>query len=68
MVIFGLDALILTTLAMVHMDRRATAAAGMFVFSTAVAACLVLLMINDRPFSAGGFVVEPAALKQVGLD
>jgi hypothetical protein len=68
MVIFALDALILTTLAMVHMDRRATAAAGMFVFSTAVAACLVLLMINDRPFSPGGFVVQPASLRQVGLD
>jgi hypothetical protein len=32
---------------MVHIDRRVTAAAGMFVFSTAVAASLVLLMIND---------------------
>jgi hypothetical protein len=40
----------------------------MFVFSTAVAACLVLLMINDRPFSPGGFVVQPASLRQVGLD
>jgi hypothetical protein len=68
MVIFALDALILTTLAMVHIDRRVTAAAGMFVFSTAVAACLVLLMINDRPFSFGGFIVQPDALRQVGLE
>jgi hypothetical protein len=68
MVIFTLDVLILTTIAMVHMDRRVTAAAGMFVFSTAVAACLVLLMINDRPFSPGGFVVQPAAFRQIGLD
>jgi Protein of unknown function (DUF4239) len=67
-VVFALDALILTTLAMVHMDRRATTAAGMFVFSTAVAVSLVLLMINDRPFRPGGFVVQPAALRQVGLD
>jgi hypothetical protein len=68
LVIFALDALVLATLAMVHIDRRVTAAAGMFVFSTAVAACLVLLMINDRPFSFGGFVVQPDALRQVGLE
>jgi hypothetical protein len=68
LVIFVLDGLVLTTLAMVHIDRRVTAAAGMFVFSTAVAASLVLLMINDRPFSNGGFTVQPAALRQVRLE
>ena len=68
LVIFVLDGLVLTTLAMVHIDRRVTAAAGMFVFSTAVAASLVLLIINDRPFSTGGFTVQPAALRQVGLE
>ena len=40
----------------------------MLVFSTAVGACLVLLMVNDRPFSAGGFVLEPSALRQVGAE
>jgi hypothetical protein len=40
----------------------------MFIFSTAMAASLVLLMVNDRPFSAGGFSVEPAALRQIGVD
>jgi hypothetical protein len=68
LVIFVLDALVLATLAMVHIDRRVTAAAGMFVFSTAVAASLVLLAVNDRPFSSGGFVVQPAALRQVHLE
>ena len=68
LVIFVLDGLVLTTLAMVHIDRRVTAAAGIFVFSTAMAASLVLLMINDRPFSTGGFTVQPAALRQVGLE
>jgi hypothetical protein len=68
LVIFALDALVLTTLAMVHIDRRVTTAAGMFIFSTAVAASLVLLMINDRPFSAGGLSVQPTALRQIGLE
>lgn len=68
LVIFGLDALVLATLGMVHIDRRVTAATGMFVFSTAVAASLVLLMINDRPFSAGGWTVQPAALRQIRFE
>jgi Protein of unknown function (DUF4239) len=68
LVIFGLDALVLATLGMVHIDRRVTTAAGMLIFSTAVAACLVLLMINDRPFSAGGFSVQPTALRQIRLE
>ncbi len=58
----------LIIIAMVHLDRRATSAINLFVFSTAVAAGLVLLMINDRPFSAGGFTVGPAALQQIGID
>jgi hypothetical protein len=68
LVIFLLDALVLIAIAMVHLDRRPTAAVNMFVFSTAVAASLVLLMINDRPFSEGGFTVEPTALRQIEID
>ena len=67
-VILVLDVLVLIIIAMVHLDRRATSAIYLFVFSTAVAASLVLLMINDRPFSAGGFTVGPAALQQIGID
>ncbi|MBV8869235.1 MAG: DUF4239 domain-containing protein, partial [Acetobacteraceae bacterium] len=48
LVVFVLDGLILLTIAMVHLDRRAATAAGLLIFSTAVAACLVLLMVNDR--------------------
>lgn len=66
-VILVLTALILVTIAMVHIDRRATVAVNLFIFSTAVAACLVLLMVNDRPFSAGGYTVQPAALRQLGV-
>jgi hypothetical protein len=66
-VILVLDMLVLLTIGVVHLDRKATAALGMAIFSTAVAASLVLLMINDRPFSNGGNVVEPAALRQVSI-
>jgi hypothetical protein len=68
LVILILDALVLITIVMVHLDRRATAAVNLLVFSTAVAASLVLLMINDRPFSAGGLNVEPTALRQIEID
>ena len=64
-VIFTLAALVLLTIAMVHIDRPVTIAVNLFVFSSAVAACLALLMINDRPFAAGGNTVEPAALRQI---
>jgi hypothetical protein len=68
LVILILDALVLITIVMVHLDRRATAAVNLFVFSTAVAASLVLLMVNDRPFSAGGLTVSPAVLQQIAID
>jgi hypothetical protein len=64
-VILVLDMLVLVTIGVVHLDRKATAALGMAIFSTAIAASLVLLMINDRPFSSGGNVVEPAALQRL---
>jgi hypothetical protein len=66
-VILTLDALVLMTIGVVHLDRRPTALLGMVIFSTAIAATLVLLMINDRPFSAGGYDVEPVALRQLGI-
>lgn len=65
-VILTLDVLVLLTIAMVHIDRRVTVAVNLFAFSTAMAACLVLLMVNDRPFAAGGATVEPGALREIG--
>jgi hypothetical protein len=65
-VIIVLDGLILVTIAMVHVRRHTTTAINMLIFSTAVAACMVLLMINDRPFNAGGITVLPTALHEVG--
>jgi hypothetical protein len=68
LVIFLLDMLILLTIAFVHLNRPATAVVNLVVFSTAVACCLVLLMIHDRPFAAGGITLQPHALRDVGLD
>jgi hypothetical protein len=67
-VISVLAILILMTLAVVHIDNRLAMAFTMSVFSTAVAVCLVLLMVYDRPFDAGGFAIEPTALRDVMPD
>jgi len=67
MVIFVLDALVLFTIGTVHGGKSTTAAVNMALFSTAVASCVVLLMINDRPFNSGGIVVQPTALHELGF-
>jgi hypothetical protein len=66
--ILVLDALILLTITVVHIDRRPTAVLNLWTFSTAVAICLVLLLVHDRPFAAGGITVQPDALRDVLLD
>lgn len=66
-VIILLLVLVLVTIAKVHIDRPTTAAGALFVFSTAMAACLILLLVNDRPFAAGGFTLQPTALEEVRL-
>jgi hypothetical protein len=67
-VIVILAALMLITIAMVHLDKPLALAVNLFSLSTAVAACFVLLLANDRPFSAGGNAVEPGALTRVVID
>jgi hypothetical protein len=67
LVIVILDVLLLATIAMVHIERPHTAVINMFALSTGIAACLALLMVNDRPFSAGGFTLEPAALREIAV-
>ncbi len=66
-IILILDVLMLITILLVHMDRVA-ALANMLVFSSAVAACVLLLMATDRPFSYGGITLEPKALREVAPD
>jgi hypothetical protein len=67
-VIIVLDTLVLITIGTIHGARNTTAAFNMTIFSTAVAACIVLLMINDRPFNTGGNVVPPTALHELGAE
>jgi hypothetical protein len=64
-VIFVLATLVLLTVAMVHVDKPATAAVNLFIFATAVAASLALLMVNDRPLTAGGYYIGPTALQTI---
>ena len=67
-VVLILALLIKITIAMIHIDKRIAMAATLFIFSTAVAACLVLLMENDRPFAAGGITLTPAAFREIVLN
>jgi Protein of unknown function (DUF4239) len=64
-VISILAILIIATTAMIHMGKPAAMAATLFIFSTAVASCLVLLMENDRPFATGGITLTPAAFRDI---
>ena len=67
-VIIALAVLLLVTIAMIHASNPLAQAATMFIFASAVALCLVLLMIYDRPFAAGGFTMQPRLLYEVGPD
>jgi Protein of unknown function (DUF4239) len=58
-VIFLLSAVIMITIAAIHIEKKWAMAASLFAFSTAVAICLVLLMDYDRPFGHGGFAIAP---------
>lgn len=56
--------LTLLAIAFVHSGNRLTAALAMGIFAAAVAASLVLIATQERPFS-GRFAVSPDALLQV---
>jgi len=63
-VIVVLAGMILVTLAAIHINAQLAMAVAMFVFSTSVAMCLVLLMVYDRPFGLGGFTLPPTAYQE----
>lgn len=63
--VFVLCALVLVTIAMIHVDTRVTCAINLAVFATAVAVCLLILMVNDRPYAPGGDMVTPHALHEL---
>jgi hypothetical protein len=68
LVIIVLAVLILITLAMVLLENRLAMAITTFIYSTAIAVCLVLLMVYDRPFGVGGFVIQPTVLRDIMPD
>lgn len=57
--------LVLVTIAMIHVDTPITCAINLFVFATAIAVCLLILMVNDRPYAPGGNTVTPHALHEL---
>ena len=67
-VIVVLAGMILVTIAAIHINVRPAMAVTMFVFSTAVAMCLILLMVYDRPFGSGGFTLPPTAYREAMPD
>ena len=67
-VIVVLAGMILVTIAAIHINARPAMAVTMFVFSTAVAMCLILLMVYDRPFGSGGFTLPPTPYREAMPD
>src|SRR5262249_9598820 len=67
-VIIVLAMLILLTTAMIHIGRPAAMALTIIFFSTATAVSLVLLLVYDRPFAAGGVTITPLAYREIILD
>jgi hypothetical protein len=57
----------LTAIALVHSDNRLAAGIALGLFSTAIAACILLIASHDRPFT-GSLAVSPAPLLQVEPD
>lgn len=64
-VVLLLATLILVTTALVHIDSRVSSAVTLFIFATAIAACLVLLMAYDKPFGPGGVTMGPTAFRNI---
>jgi hypothetical protein len=57
----------LTAIAMVHSDNRVTVGIATWLFATAAAVCLVLIVSHDRPF-LGQLAVSPDVLLEVQPD
>ena len=66
-VIVVLAVLILVTIALIHIASQLAMLITMFIFSTAIAVCLILLIVYDRPFS-DGFTIQPTVLRDVMPD
>jgi hypothetical protein len=60
--------MILLTIGLIHIHQRLVMAITMFIFSTGIATSLVLLMVYDRPFGPGGYVMSPVLLQEIMPD
>jgi hypothetical protein len=52
-------ALIMVTIAAIHVEKKWAMAISLFAFSSAIAICLVLLLDYDHPFGHGDFSIMP---------
>jgi hypothetical protein len=58
-VICVVAALIMVTIAAIHVEKKWAMATSLFAFSSAIAICLVLLLDYDHPFGRGDFSILP---------
>jgi FtsH-binding integral membrane protein len=65
LVIVVLMGLILVTIAIVHVDGGIAAGVAVFVFSSAMAVCLFVLLTYDRPLNGGGVFLQPISPQDV---
>jgi hypothetical protein len=60
--------LLIIVLSFIHLDRPLTQAVATWLFSSAFALCLVLLVLYDGPFSIGGHTLGPTLLTALPED
>jgi hypothetical protein len=67
-VIVVLATSVLITTALIHIGKPVAMATTLFIFSTSIAACLILLGVYDRPFAGGGVTMQPTAFREIRVD
>jgi hypothetical protein len=69
-VLFLLTGLVMVTIALVHIERqrRGLQIFTVAIFATAAAACMLAILVYDRPFGGGGISLSPERLIEVRPD
>ena len=69
-VLFLLTGLVMVTIALVHIEkrRRGVQILSVAIFATAAAACMLAILVYDRPFGGGGISLSPERLIEVRPD
>jgi hypothetical protein len=69
-VLFLLTGLVMVTIAIVHIERerRGLQILTVAIFATAAAACMLAILVYDRPFGGGGISLSPERLIEVRPD